>query len=746
MASLKLSALVPLGPNQVPTDLLYIDDVSAGAAGSKSITPNDLLSTITRNITDGAVRFQGFAAPALSAAGQGAIYFDSTANAFRVSENAGAYRAIGDVTGPAGVTANGIARYDSTSGKLIKDSIVTISDAGAFAFPDNVRQVFNPGATVAGLNVGALAGDPGTPINGDLWYDSTGNLLRARINGASISLGGVAIGGPVAGGTPGAVLFVGAGSVLAEDSAALFYDNTLNFLGLGTNAPILRLDIVGAVDGGIRLKQGGQLNGTSGAYGNGMIFENTSTIHSFAIGYSVGGNFRIFHLDNLGAITPVATFSTVASAVNDIVITSAATGNGPVISTAGTDANISLTFSPKGAGLNAFTKNLLFNVGSGALDNLIYVGAATAVAVNASFGFFVAGVGSDESSEGPYFLGRGNTFTALGNQRGSIFLAAGGAVTPTQNEGSINFFTNAPEQQRARIARAGSGLPLLALTQANTGETALSVDNPSGSTAPIATFSVNTVPFAVIDSTPNAYFGNGIVNAAPASYTLNGTGGSGTDVAGASWFLAGGKGTGVGAQGLAAFKYPLTTAAGTGLQVLSTASFPPWVNMFIRNDGDVVVSNTTAETSILGAAQGGSTKTIEAGLARVARVFLLRLWGSVTTTGTPTLQLRLKLNGVTVADIGAITMANNTASGGGGFYVEALITVRAVGATGVLHILPFKFAYNVTNGGAVNQATVPAAPTVDLTTAQTVDVTAQWSAASPSNLVNIGQALIDMTR
>lgn len=60
---------------------------------------------------------------------------------------------------------------------------------GAMTLPDNVRQTFNPGADVAGINVGGVASDPGTPVNGDLVYDSDDHLLRARINGAWVSLG-----------------------------------------------------------------------------------------------------------------------------------------------------------------------------------------------------------------------------------------------------------------------------------------------------------------------------------------------------------------------------------------------------------------------------------------------------------------------------------------------------------------------------------------------------------------------------
>jgi hypothetical protein len=95
----------------------------------------------------------------------------------------------GDVVGPASATDEALARFDSTTGKLVQNGAITMSDTGALTFPDNVRQTFNPGADAAGLNVGSIAGDPGTPSNGDLWYDSTANELTARINGSSVALG-----------------------------------------------------------------------------------------------------------------------------------------------------------------------------------------------------------------------------------------------------------------------------------------------------------------------------------------------------------------------------------------------------------------------------------------------------------------------------------------------------------------------------------------------------------------------------
>lgn len=94
----------------------------------------------------------------------------------------------GDVTSSATITDHAIVRGDGGA-KGVQESLITISDAGALAFPDNVRQTFNPGANASGFNVGSIAGDPDTPSNADIWYDSTANELTARINGANVALG-----------------------------------------------------------------------------------------------------------------------------------------------------------------------------------------------------------------------------------------------------------------------------------------------------------------------------------------------------------------------------------------------------------------------------------------------------------------------------------------------------------------------------------------------------------------------------
>jgi len=101
----------------------------------------------------------------------------------------------GDVVGPASATDECFARYNTTTGKLIQDSVICATDTGTLTLPDGIRQTFNPNATNAGLNVGAHAGNPSAPTDGDLWYNSSGTVLNARINGVTVSLGAASGGG-----------------------------------------------------------------------------------------------------------------------------------------------------------------------------------------------------------------------------------------------------------------------------------------------------------------------------------------------------------------------------------------------------------------------------------------------------------------------------------------------------------------------------------------------------------------------
>lgn len=137
-------------------------------------------------------------------------YRDGTV--FGMASDGGALDA--DLTAIGNLTGNGIAaRTADNTWALITDSaglaarlsdesgtgpavfannatLTTPTISGAISFPDGTRQTFNPNGTAAGLNVGAHTADPSSPTDGDLWYNSTANALKARINGANVSLSG----------------------------------------------------------------------------------------------------------------------------------------------------------------------------------------------------------------------------------------------------------------------------------------------------------------------------------------------------------------------------------------------------------------------------------------------------------------------------------------------------------------------------------------------------------------------------
>lgn len=173
----------------------------------------------------------------------------------------------------------GVISDESGSGSLLfgtSPTITTPTISGAISFPSGTRQAFAPNATTPGISVGSNAGDPSTPANGDLWYDSTGNLLRARINGASVSLG--AAGG---GGTVGTLINTAA---TAAGQLVTFSDNQK------TNT--VASPIIANSTGDFSLVN--SIAATNTTANNGMFYTNGSaTIYKNAIGVTQTDAFAI---------------------------------------------------------------------------------------------------------------------------------------------------------------------------------------------------------------------------------------------------------------------------------------------------------------------------------------------------------------------------------------------------------------------------------------------------------------------
>ena len=76
-------------------------------------------------------------------------------------------------------------------------------------------------------------------------------------------------------------------------------------VGISSESPAYKLDVVAASNSGIRLKQFAQLQDSigSGNFYNGLTFENNSTTHAFSMGYSQQGYFSINYFDNSSTYT-----------------------------------------------------------------------------------------------------------------------------------------------------------------------------------------------------------------------------------------------------------------------------------------------------------------------------------------------------------------------------------------------------------------------------------------------------------
>ena len=132
-------------------------------------------------------------------------------------------------------TISGIALGSNLADLTAADATLTFSAAyngsaartiglnlnNANTWGDGFKQTFNPDATNAGLNVGSNAGNPSSPANGDIFYESGTNELRARINGAWVSLG-AGVGGGY--------------STIQEEGSGLTARTTMNFIGSGITA------------------------------------------------------------------------------------------------------------------------------------------------------------------------------------------------------------------------------------------------------------------------------------------------------------------------------------------------------------------------------------------------------------------------------------------------------------------------------------------------------------------------------
>lgn len=136
----------------------------------------------------------------------------------------------------------GIGTYASIYTAPVNGMIISGNVGIGISSPDSKLQVAGKTHTDT-LQIGS-ASTSGYVLTA---IDSLGNA-DWRVSTGSGGSGNVGIGTLISLGTPGSVLFVGTASTLSEDNDNLFWDNTLNRLGIGTHIPAANLHIFGSIN------------------------------------------------------------------------------------------------------------------------------------------------------------------------------------------------------------------------------------------------------------------------------------------------------------------------------------------------------------------------------------------------------------------------------------------------------------------------------------------------------------------
>lgn len=185
--------------------------------------------------------------------------------------------------------------------------------------------------------------------------------------------------------------------------------------------------------------------------------------------------------------------------------------------------------------------------------------------------------------------GTGGTSVVIGNNASNAAnganaiiigsgISSGGAGCVQIGQGSViaGTITDAVGIGRANSTK-GTGVVAIGATSSVSNSNGIAIGsgaNAAGSSIAIGAGAISSpTAFQLVvgsSTTPmdTVYFGKGVVNATPTPYTINGTGGSGTNIAGADIHIAGGKGTGNAKGGDASLQTSFPLGSGTTLQTL----------------------------------------------------------------------------------------------------------------------------------------------------------------------------------
>jgi hypothetical protein len=155
--------------------------------------------------------------------------------------------------------------------------------------------------------------------------------------------------------------------------------------------------------------------------------------------------------------------------------------------------------------------------------------------------------------------------------------------------------------------------------------------------------------------------------------------------------------------------------------------------LYAQTASSTPVTNTTAETSLLDGGVG--TLTVPANGFNVGDSFHAILSGHISSVNNHTLRIRIKADGVALADTGVITLAGSTNRH---WKLEVYFTVRVLGTSGTAKIATagtFMYTKDASTSFEGTNFSTETATGFDTTVANTLVITAQWGTASTGDSI-----------
>jgi hypothetical protein len=307
---------------------LVSDTNGLPVASTTSTTQVQYLSSVTG--TTGTTNLVLSVSPTLTTPNIG-VATATSVNGLSLTANATGFSVAGGTTSKTLTMSNTLTFTGTDSSSVAFGAGGTVAYIGlANSWSSGIKQTFAPSATTAGVNVGSLAGQPSSPANGDLVYNTSSSALQAYINGAWVSLG------------------TGGGSTTLSSILAATAGNTIN------NATFAQEWQWNTLAAGTGFK----LSSTSTAAAS-----NTQTLFSIA----------------LSGANATTTQTTYASYITNTHTGTSSTNVAQYLSASGGTNNYALIANAGLSGFNTTTPTAIVHIGSGSVTasvpHMIFAGA-----------------------------------------------------------------------------------------------------------------------------------------------------------------------------------------------------------------------------------------------------------------------------------------------------------------------------------------------------------------------------------